>query len=86
MLAESLDANADKHPDKLRAVAVVLSNGVQRGIIAVLTWLMRKPFEMRPFTDIESALTWSARSLVVPARASKRPNHNDGRHQQRPGT
>jgi len=73
MVAERLDQNAEKFSDSLQCVAVVLSNSVQRGIMGVLTWLMKKSYAMQPFATVELAVAWVAKAHIVPAANDKRP-------------
>ena len=65
MVAERLDQNAEEFPDSLQCVAVVLTNSIQRGIVEVLTWLMKKPYAMQPFGTVELASAWVARTVRV---------------------
>lgn len=73
MVADHLDQSAEKYPDMLRGVAVVLNNSVQRGIVSVLSWLTKRPFELRPFPSVELGSAWLARALVKPMNSSNRP-------------
>jgi hypothetical protein len=80
IVAERLDQLAEKYPNTMRGVAVVLSNTVQRGILKVLTWLTRMPFQMQPSTSIDVALSWASRLMLQPPRKSKRPSLMHSEH------
>lgn len=73
LVAERLDQNAEKFSDSLLCVAVVLSNSVQRGIVGVLSWLLKRPYAMQSFATIELASTWVLDSLLAPATNDQRP-------------
>jgi len=73
MVAEHLDLQAEKYPNIQRGVAIVLSNSIQRGIVMVLTWLAKKPFQMQPFCSVEPALEWARKVALQPVSNVKRP-------------
>lgn len=73
MVAENLDRQAEQHPYLLVGVAVVLSSGIQRGVVSVLTWLARRPFELQPFATVELGARWILRNVAKPIQPSKQP-------------
>lgn len=74
LIAESLDRDAEQHPNLLQGVAIVLSGSIQRGIVSVLSWLTRKPFNIQTFANVELASAWVLRGLAEPIKVSKRPH------------
>src|SRR5512133_793862 len=77
-VAEYLDRDVERHPDLLQGVGIVLSGSIQRGIVSVLTWLTRKPFNIQTFATVELASAWVLRGLAGPAKVSKNPRAGAG--------
>ena len=73
LVAEYLDRDVEQHPDLLQGVAIVLSGSLQRGIVSVLSWLTRKPFNIQTFASVDLAYAWILRGLAEPIKVSKRP-------------
>lgn len=73
LIAEYLDRDVEQHPNLLHGVAIVLSGSIQRGIVSVLTWLTRKPFNIQAFASVDLAYAWILRGLAEPIKVSRRP-------------
>jgi len=43
----------------LRAVAVVVRSPVERGLAGAVLWLMRPPYPVRFFSDVDEAVRWA---------------------------
>ncbi len=71
MIAERMDKDANKYPTLLCGLAVVTTNSVQRGVMNVIAWLVRKSCPIEGFADVETAVQWCRKRIVARSRETR---------------
>ncbi len=60
-IAERVNKDSHRFPNARYAMAIVMSNGFQRGVLSVINWLAKEPAPMHPCATVNEGLAWLRR-------------------------
>lgn len=63
--ADAMKADNERYPGRLRAKAIVIRSGVERGIVTAVAWMAKPPYPFAAFEDEVLAKAWLRAQLDI---------------------